>query len=160
MNAVDAFVCQLDDTWAHKWESLQEALKDVTEEEAAYQAPCYAGDEQEEGWPLPGSIAWQVAHVAHCKRYYATLVRERATSVERPEAGPFTPRDSFAAHRAELEAAHAEQRAAIAEVQPDELALLAGNSMPMDEFLAMSIRHDAWHASQIVVARRLYRKRS
>ncbi len=158
MSAVEAFLRQLDDGWAHKWESLTEATRDVTEEEAFFQAACYADDEREEGWPPPGSIAWQVAHVAHCKRYYTLLICERGRSVERPESGPFTPRDSFAAYLAELEAAHLEQRAAIAEVRPDELSLLAGNSMPMDEFLAMAIRHDVWHAAQIAVGRRLYRK--
>lgn len=159
MDAADVLRLAFDDAWGHKWESLTAALEGVTEDEAYWQAPAYAADEGEAGWPAPGTIAWQVAHIAHCKRYYETIVRHR----EDAEAPPVTPRenvDTFAAERAALDAAHAGQRAALAEVGADELAHVACGKMPLGEFIAMTTRHDAWHASQITVARRLYRTRN
>ena len=74
MTGIDTFLLQFDHAWGHDFESLAAALDGVTEEEAAWQAPAYAGAEREDGWPPPGSIHWQVAHVAHCKRYYTDLI--------------------------------------------------------------------------------------
>ena len=153
-----SFLRMFDDGWGHPFESFVEALEGVTAEEAAWQAPCYAGEEREEGWPPPGTIAWQVAHVAHCKRYYTKLIRERAKP-GRPDADPRPPCADFAAERAELEAAHREQRDAIAAITDADLQDKVGNGMTLDEFLAMAIRHDIWHAAQIAVARRLFRTR-
>ena len=51
-------------------------------------------------------------------------------------------------------------RREIEQLTPDDLALRANENMPLDEFLAMTIRHDTWHAGQIAVVRRLYRNRS
>jgi hypothetical protein len=159
MNATDAFLRQLDDTWSHRWESLCSALDGVTEEEAAWQAPSYADEEREDGWPAPGTIAWQAAHVAHCKRYYTELVAQRGDAPGRPPLPERSACTSFAAIRAELESAHAAQRAGIAALSEADYGLRCGNGMPLSEFLAMAIRHDAWHAAQIVVVRRLFRTR-
>ena len=79
----------------------------VTEEEAAWQAACYAADDREEGWPAPGTVAWQAAHVAHCKRYY-TRILERVGEADPPEAEPWTPLATYAEIRAAL-AAHTNQ---------------------------------------------------
>jgi len=156
MKAKDAFLRQLDDAWAHKWESLSAVLEGVTEEEANWQAPCYASEEREEGWPAPGTVRWQVAHVAHCKRYYTKFVRAPGV-LERPQADARVPPATFAAEVAALKEAHAAQRAALDALDDGDLAKPVGNGMPMDEFLAMAIRHDAWHGAQIAVARRLFR---
>ena len=59
--------------------------------------------------------------------------------------------------RAELDAAHNDQRAAIANLEDADLQKVVGNGMRMDEFLAMVIRHDTWHAGQTALARRLWR---
>ena len=159
MTELAAYLRQFDDSWSHPFESLCDVLTGVTEEEAFYQASCYVAEPREEGWPAPGTIAWQVAHIGHCKRHYTTyLVRDGVD--QRPSVTPWTPHATFAELRAFLEAAHGEQRSALAALSADALDLVAGNGMPFREFLSMATRHDAWHAAQIAVARRLYRTRS
>ena len=44
-------------------------------------------------------------------------------------------------------------------MEPEDLELRTGNDMSLSEFLRMMIRHDAWHASQIAVATRLWQTR-
>lgn len=158
MRAVDVLLLAFDHASSHRWESLQEALKGVTPEEAAWQAPAYADAEHEAGWPRPGTIHWQVAHIAHCKRYYADVLTQRDRA-GRPPAPPRPPDLDWAAEQAELEAAHTAQRASIAALTDADLATRVGDAMSVAEFVAMCTRHDAWHASQIAVARRLYRTR-
>ena len=152
-----AYLQQLDDTWGHAYESLVSILEGVDEPEAYWQAPCYAAEAAEDGWPAPGTIAWQVAHLAHCKRYY-TLVYP-ALDVPSPAVPARRPLASYADERAALDAAHAAQREAIAQVDDANLERKAGDNMPLGEFIAMTARHDAWHAGQIAVVRRLYRTR-
>ena len=156
MSEIAAYLHQLDQARSHAFESIDSALDGVGEDEAFWQAPCYAAEEREEGWPPPGSVAWQVAHLAHCKRYYAACFRQ-AGATERPPVTPWTPCETFAELRAALDAAHSEQRDAIASLGDDGLDLAAGNDMSFREFLAMCVRHDTWHASQIAVARRLHK---
>jgi hypothetical protein len=100
-----------------------------------------------------------VAHIAHCKRHYAEVLTQRDRS-GRPPAPPRPPDLDWASERAELEAAHAAQRAAIAALTDADLEARVGDAMSVVEFVAMVTRHDAWHASQIAVARRLYRTRA
>jgi uncharacterized damage-inducible protein DinB len=157
MRAIDLILRHFDDAWSHRWESLSSALDGVTEDEAAYQAPCYAADPAEAGWPPPGTIAWQVAHLAHCKRYYGRVLRSVGRG-PRPEVAPRIPRASFADERAALDAAHAAQRSAIADLDDEALDADAGGGMTVGEFLAGCLRHDTWHAGQIAVARRLFRE--
>lgn len=156
MPEINGYLQQFDDAWSHSFESMSFALDGVTEAEAAWQAPCYRTDETEEGWPLPGSIRWQVCHVAHCKRHYTDIFL-RVGDSERPDVVPWTPLPSFVSDRDALTDIHAHQREAIVALGEDRLGVIAGNGMPFREFLSMCIRHDIWHASQIVIARRLYR---
>ncbi len=159
MRALDVLLLAFDHAWEHKWESLQGALRGLGPEEAAWQAPAYAPAEREPGWPLPGSIAWQVAHVAHCKRHYTEMILERA----RPGAPPALPRPSHQGFEEEVEglrAAHAAQRAAIAALSDADLETHVDNGTSLAEFVTTCTRHDTWHAAQIAVARRLYRERN
>ena len=158
MRTVDVYLEQLDHAWDHKWESLTAALEGVTEEEAAFQSPCYAAEEPEEGWPAPGTVLWQIAHVAHCKRHYADILRSLGAPA-RPPVAPRSPCATLADERAALAEAHAGQRAAIAALDDTQLDASAGGGMSVREFLAMCIRHDTWHASQVAVVRRLFRTR-
>ena len=158
MTPLDVHLAAFDDAWAHRWESLTSVLDGVDDEEAAWQAPAYADQEREEGWPPEGTILWHIAHVAHCKRPYASVVRARADA-EAPAVEPRVPVDGLAAERAALEEAHADQRAAIEAVGDDDLTAVACGKMPLGEFLAMATRHDAWHGAQIAVLRRLYKSR-
>ena len=158
MRAVEAFLLHFDHAWDHRWESLTQVLVGVDEVEAAWQALGYADVEREAGWPSPGTVHGQVAHIAHCKRYYALMISQRDHS-GRPPAPPRTPDLTYAQEVAELQAAHAAQRAALATLTDADLDGRVGNAMGVAEFVAMCTRHDAWHAAQIAVARRLYRTR-
>ncbi len=158
MTAIDVYLEQLDDAWGHRRESLRGVLDGVGAEEAEWQAPCYAGEEREDGWPAPGSIRWQVAHIALCKRHYAACVRARG-GTGRASEPVRAPTVAFADDLRELEAAHAGERAAFSACADADLSTTVNGTTPLREFLAMSIRHDTWHASQIAVARRLWRHR-
>ena len=45
----------------------------------------------------------------------------------------------------------------VIEAVDEDLALKCPNGMSVSEFMAGTIRHDTWHASQVAVARRLFR---
>ena len=158
MRAVDVFLLSFDHAWAHKWESLSGVLDGVHPDEASWQAPPYGDAEVEPGWPLPGSIHWQVAHVVHCKRHYTDFLtqRDRAGRPPQPER---TPGLTWDEELAGLKHAHTRQRDAMASLTDADLGTRVGNAMTVAEFLSMCIRHDVWHAAQIAVARRLYRNR-
>jgi uncharacterized damage-inducible protein DinB len=158
MRAVDLLLLAFDHAFEHRWESLAAALDGVGPEEAGWQSPAYADAEPEAGWPLPGTIHWHVAHLAHCKRHYTELVlqRERAG---RPPAPSFRANPTFDESLAELKAAHARQRAALAALTDAELEMRLGNGDVLAEFVSACTRHDAWHAAQIALARRLHRTR-
>jgi hypothetical protein len=158
MNAIDVLLLHFDHAYAHPYESLSSALEGLGEEEAAFSAPCYADTEPEPGWPAPGSAWWHVAHLAHCKRYYARLVEERGSTRGLP-VSVRTPTASYAEEQKALAAAHEAQRAAIVACTDDDLTTTVATGTRLDEFLAMTIRHDAWHAAQIALARRLWRTR-
>ncbi len=158
MAVIQTLLAQMRDAWAQRWESIESALAGVTPEEADYQAPCYRDEPPEEGWPPPGTIRWQVAHLTRCKRHFGECVRRRGRGPA-PEPGPRTPTASFERELAELRAAHEAQCAAIAECADADLGLPTGHGSTLEGFLAMSVRHDVWHAAQIVVARRLWRTR-
>ena len=159
MGQIDVFLQQFDDAWSHSFESVTAALDGVTDDEAAWQAPCYRDEKHEDGWPAPGTIRWQVCHLAHCKRHYTDFLLQAGQS-DRPQVRPWQPLPTFRAERDALVAAHETQRRAIVELGDDRLDLIAGNDMPFREFLAMFTRHDIWHAAQIALVRRLYRMAS
>ncbi len=158
MDALGAHRQHIKDAWSHAWESLETVLRGITDEEAGFQDPAYAQEPEESGWPAPGSIHWQVAHVTHCKRYYALLLRKRGEA-ERPSVDPRSPTTDIAGEIAELSAAQADLLEAAAGIEPVELSGSVPTGMAIPEFLSLVARHDAWHGGQIALARRLYRAR-
>jgi uncharacterized damage-inducible protein DinB len=150
----------VDDAFGHPWESVSAALEGLTEAEACWQPPAYASEPVERDWPLPGTIAWHVAHLAHCKRYYTRIIEARGSSGT-PAVEPRSPLGALEDELTALREAHARQRAAVAALAPGDLAVEVGEQrrMSLAEFLAMTTRHDVWHAAQIAVVRRLHRTR-
>jgi hypothetical protein len=151
MRLIDVFLRQFDNAWHHRWESLEPLLDGLTEEEALWQAPCYASEPS--GRPSPGSIHWHLDHLARCKREYAAMLRRDSG----PAHGPPAPLPETLAR---LRDAHRAQREAIAALGDADLERPAEGGMSVAEFLASTIRHDTWHAAQIAVARRLWRTRA
>jgi uncharacterized damage-inducible protein DinB len=150
MRAIDMFLRQLDDAWRHRWESLMPVLDGVTEQEAAWQAPCYRSEPASA--PPAGTILWQVDHLTRCKRAYTGALHGRS-----PE--PHEAARTFAEALERLEDAHRVQRETIASLAEADLDRQVEDGMTVAEFLTSTIRHDTWHAAQIAVARRLWRTR-
>ncbi len=154
MDAIEMALRQLDDLWDHEWESLASVLRGLTDEEARWQAPCYAGVETPAGEPQAGTILWQVAHVAGCKREYAAFFGATGAA---PDA--VAPSAGIAAFLEDLARAHRTERAALSVVKRADLERVLPNGQTVLRQIAIALRHDAWHAGQIALARRLWRAR-
>jgi hypothetical protein len=156
MTRKEEMLAAYDDAWSWRWESLTAALNGISEEEAAYQHPIYSDVEREVGHPPSGSILWHVVHLAHCYRYYVSTIERRP---EAPEAFPPPEAHLLAEAISNLKQYRVELRNAIASVKEEELDDAVSDYKTVAQLARMTVRHDAWHASQIVVARRLYRMR-
>lgn len=141
-----------DDAWSHRWESFESATKDLTEEEVLYQNPAYAMEKQDEGWPKPGSVLWHLVHMEYWYHYYIDTLDNIPNPA--PEYPSIEPAQSFDEAMNRLTETRAKLRAKI-ESLPDETFDVQLRGIKVGEFVRMVIRHDAWHSSQIKVARRL-----
>ncbi len=155
--AIPVLLAQIDDARSHKWESVESALTGVTEEEARWQAHGYRDEQPEPGWPLPGTILWHVAHMAACTDHYAKCIRLRP-SKDVPERA-WHPDPSLEGLRTRLRDIQREFRSLVAALTDADLDTPVRGELPLMRFVHMAVRHDVWHASQIAVARRLWRTR-
>ena len=136
-------------------ESLALALRGLTPGEAEWQPPTYAHQHEPPGLPPAGTILWHVVHLAHCARHYAEILRQRPVVTEPP-----TPPPGFADLRKlleELESSRVALREQIAGLRESDLATACARQMTVFQFVLMAIRHESWHAGQIMVLRRLMR---
>jgi hypothetical protein len=153
-----ALVLQVfDDTWSHKCKSLRSVLQ-VTSEESSWQDPAYVAEPLVQGLPEPGTIRWQVAHLEHCARHYTEILRERPVVDEPLTPPPGTADLSELIDR--LEGARRLLRQEIERLSDVDLHTPCVRGLSVAEFLRMAIRHEAWHAGQLAVIRRLYRQRT
>jgi DinB family protein len=145
-----------DDAWHYKWESLSVVLNDITEEEAIFQYPVYSGVERQIGYPPSGTILWHLVHLAHCYLDYTSTIECRPSA-----PGEISPPSSYSLSEAITKLKHYryQLRTAIASVPEDELDNEVFNYGTVAELARMTTRHDAWHGSQIAIAKRLYRMR-
>jgi uncharacterized damage-inducible protein DinB len=144
------------DAWSYKWESLTAALSSISEEEAEYQHPIYADAHCEEGLPASGSILWHIVHLADCYRHYVSTIERRPDAAEEfppPEAHSLSEAISI------LKRCRMELRNAIDGIPEEDLDDEVFNYGTIAQLARMTVRHDAWHGAQIVVAKRLYRMR-
>ena len=155
MNAIDLILHTYDDSWSHAWESVDSVLQGITDEEAAWQSPAYRDETPQSGLPLPGTILWHIAHVEHCARMYAGVLRTRPVDAypDLPPPSPLTLSELVPA----MEAARNELREAIASLKEDHLEETCIGQQSVAEFLGNILRHHTWHGGEIAVARRLYR---
>ncbi|HET6400349.1 MAG TPA: DinB family protein [Candidatus Kapabacteria bacterium] len=156
MTRKEEILAAFDDAWGYKWESLESVLNGITEEAAAYQHPIYSEVEREEGYPPAGTILWHLVHLAHCYRHYAGTIEQRPK--EREEM-PVPEANSLAEAISNLKRYRAELQSAIASVPEDRLDDEVFDYDTVAYLVRMIVRHDAWHASQIAVAKRMYRMR-
>jgi DinB superfamily len=158
MSQVVQLLQAFDDVWSHGCESLHSALKDVSSTEASWQDSSYAVEPLVQGLPEPGTICWHVAHLEHCARHYTAILRGRPLADEPVTLPPGMAELSELTER--LERARRLFRTEIENLSDMDLQAFCARGMNVAEFLRMAIRHEAWHAGQIAVIRRLYRQRS
>lgn len=158
MTRKDEILAAFDDAWDAElnWESLGGILQNISEEEAAFQHPIYSDVAQEVGFPPNGTILWHIAHLTHCYRWYKAAIEER----------PNTPADFDPIPLADLQSSirdlkrcRDEFRETIASLPDEALDEMLYYKRPAITLARSTVRHDAWHASQIAVAKRLYRMR-
>lgn len=158
MTRKSEILAAFDDAWSdEKCESLTLALDGVTEEQAAYQHPIYSEVEPKQGYPSSGTILWHVVHLAHCCRSYASTIERRP---EAPEECSPPPADSLARAILNLKRYRDALRTTIVSVPDDQLDDKVFDYDSIAQLVRMSVRHDAWHAAQIAVVKRMYRMRS
>jgi hypothetical protein len=151
-------VVVFDDTWSHKCESLRSVLQGITSKESSLQDPAYASEPRIAGLPEPGTICWQLAHLEHCARHYTQILRDRPVAHEPLTPPPGTANLPELIRR--LEEARGLLREEIERLREVELDAPCVRGMSVAEFVRIAIRHEAWHAGQLVIVRRLYRQRS
>src|SRR5262245_37896536 len=157
MSQVAQLLNAFDENWSHQWESLQPVLADVTEDEACWQHQAYINERDPKGLSEPGTIRWHVGHLEQCARRYVQVLRSRPVdkNPDLPSSALTNIRDMVD----RLEHTRKELRAEIARIQDADLTAPCRGEMMVGEFLRMVIRHEIWHAGEIVVIRRLYRCR-
>ncbi len=156
MTSKEELLVSFDEVWSHKWESLDSALKDVTEDEARYQHPSYAQEPNELHHSQSGTILWHLVHLAHCYRHYAPAIKDRPIRPPEPDA----PRASTLEEATKnLQLYRRRLREVIESLSDNALEEKMGNGESVAQFVRSIIRHDAWHGGQIALAKRLYRVR-
>ena len=111
-----------------------------------------------EGLPVPGTIRWHVAHLEHCARHYAEILRNRPLAYEPATPSPGITDLAELINR--LERARRLLREQIQRLSDMDLDAPYERGMNVGEFVLMVIRHETWHAGQIAVVRRLYERRN
>lgn len=155
---VDQFLQTHDDLREHPAESLALALRNITADEWYWQHPAYADEPMMPGLPPPGTPAWHVVHLAHCARHYARILEGLPEAVEDD-----TPPPEFSGANDLLRCLDEERsrlHRRIAQLDDGDLDAAVVYGRSVRDFLGMVMRHDAWHAGQIAMLRRLYRHRS
>lgn len=157
MTATEAMLVVFSGAWKDEWESLANAIKDLTEEESVWQPPAYKGEPHDPGVGRPGTILWHLNHLEMCHRHYIeTLKRfDPASPPETETPGELPLKKILPA----LEKATAELRQVIAGLSPEDLTRQARPKRNAANFIAMVAAHMCWHAGQIKQTRRLCAKR-
>lgn len=155
MSEATVLLKAFDDNWSHRWESLRPLLVEVTDDEASWQHQAYTGERDPMGLAEPGTIRWHVGHLEQNARRYVHVLRSRPVAKNPDVPAPTLSNIRDIVER--FERVRSELRAEIAQVEDADLDDLCRGEMTVGEFVRMVIRHEIWHAGQIVVIRRLYR---
>jgi uncharacterized damage-inducible protein DinB len=132
--------------WGHK--GLRAALRGLSLDEARW---------------IPGrgvhSVWEQINHVAHWKRYVLERVLGRARQTN--QAWPAAGRSASDLRRAiaSLDRLHRALRDAVIRFSPEEFEAGGGPRYSTTQLLLGEAAHDAYHAGQILLTRKLYRRR-
>ncbi|MCB9894705.1 MAG: DinB family protein [Planctomycetes bacterium] len=157
MDAMEAMLLVIDGAWKDDFESLTDAIADLTEEESVWQPPSYKREPQDEGVGRPGTILWHLNHLEMCHRHYiATLeAMDPTKSPDTAAPGELPLKQILPA----LEKTTGEMREAIANLGAEGLTRQVRPNRSAANFIAMIARHISWHAAQIKQTRRLHAHR-
>ncbi|MGE4158352.1 MAG: DinB family protein [Planctomycetota bacterium] len=136
------------------YESLHQALRGVTEQEALWQIPSFANTVQVNPWPQEGTVHFQVAHISNCKRNYIVCIQEKRTDIswlDRERSNTFQEDVN------ELKKYHEEMCDAVKLLNDDDCNAIVFKSTTLFQYIHERIRHDIWHCGQIAAYRRLYK---
>ncbi len=154
MKNINQLISSLNDSIFHRDESVFSALEGVKNKESEWQHPAYSEEVHWQGMPPPGTIGWHVAHLVHSSDHYAAIIRERPVQHE-PETLPPGIQE-ITELISTLRKAHEKLIRAVSGIPDSELSGDCARGMTLAEFLRMVIRHNAWHAGQIRLLRRLW----
>lgn len=157
MNPTDVLLLTLDLALADKWESLESAIADLSDEEAEWQPPAYAREAHDAEFGFPGTILWHLNHLEYYHRHYAAVLRARPVD-DQPET-PLPGELRLQAILPKLKQSNAELRNTIADLKPEDLAAPCTSRTSTAPFVLNAARHITWHAAQIRQTRRLYEHR-
>lgn len=155
MTSKEELLASFDQVWSHPEESVELALKGVTEEEAWYQHSAYVKEEREDNHPPSGSILWHLVHLGHCYRWYKAIIISRPDKPTEPSPPEAKSLDEGIAN---VKVCHDELRDCLLSLSEDQLSEKLYSGKTVIELARASIRHDAWHGGQIAVAKRLCRQ--
>jgi hypothetical protein len=127
----------------------------VTDHEAAWQHESYVDAQDAKGLTSPARFAGTLVTSNSAPRRYVQILRTRPVAENPVIPPPALTTLSDMVHR--FERVRHELRAEIARIDDADLTAPCRAAMTLDEFLLRVIRHEAWHAGQIAVIRRLYR---
>ena len=154
MTVKEELLAAFDDAWSHRWESFEANLKNLTDDEAAYQSPTYSNESRDLREPPNGTILWHLIHVGQCYLHYSGMISERP--VRPPEPEP--PQVNTVSEAIEsLKQIRSEFRSIVAMLGEEQLSEKVANGDTVQEFIRTCIRHEVWHIAQMAMARRLYR---
>ncbi len=157
MTSKEELLASFDQVWSHPEESVELALKGVSEEEAWYQHPAYSDLEHEYMHPPSGSILWYLVHLGHCYRWYVAIIGSRP---DKPEE-PLPPvANTLIEGITNVKTERDRLRECLSSLAEDQFDEKLYNGRNILDQMRMIIRHDAWHGGQIAVAKRLYRFRA
>jgi hypothetical protein len=156
MSGKEELLEAFDEVWSRKWESLQNVLHNVTEEEALFQSPIYAEEEFTLGEEYKGTILWFLQHLAQCYIHYRLMIEQRPAETHDPELPASKTLEQSLTN---LLHNRKELRNCLSELNESELDEKIFNGLSVRGLIRLTIRHDAWHSGQIAVARRLYKFR-
>ena len=156
MTRKDELLAAFDDALNHAWESIEYALSGLTDEEAAYQHKAYGDHPPEADGPLPGTALWHLVHLQGCYDYYTNGILSRPNA---PVESSSTPATMLSDAIGNMKLSRLRPRTTIESLSEPQLDEALGSGRAVIELVRASIRHDAWHAGQIMVARRLWRNR-
>jgi hypothetical protein len=145
---------KITDSWDHPWEGFRSSYRGCSQAEAEWVAHCYESEEIEIGWPITGSILWHLNHVGACKAAY-TWDLLHPVEVDNKS----TWKVIFDIVDLETALNHTNESFVLAAKEFSYNGKIMGKGgHEFSEYIGICLRHEIWHAGQMALIRRLYKR--